>query len=372
VCGHWGTQRQETYNHNNRLQPVRIQLGTSGTHNANSCLVYNYYSGVANPTSCAIPSQASSGNDQSVVGHYFQDTTNSSLGHTATYTYDTLMRLSTSVATGSATHSLTFSCDRYGNMTCVVNAQTNGLCPQWTFDTATNRISSAGFTYDAAGNLTADGTGAGTHTYQWDAENRMTSIDAGSTASYTYNALGQRVEKKVGSTYTEFMFDASREPVGGHNRTSWSVSVVRFGSRHLAHYQGGATYFLHGNSLGSTSQATDYSGAMTQDQLFYPWGQEWNMVGTAHEKRFASLQHRDTTETGLDPTQFRMFSSTQGRWFSTDPARGCGHNAQKLNRYAYVGNSPTNGTDPRGDYYCDFFGCYCDWFDPFCGYYYYP
>ena len=31
----------------------------------------------------------------------------------------------------------------------------------------------------------------------------MTSIDTGTTASYTYNALGPRVEKKVGSTYTE-------------------------------------------------------------------------------------------------------------------------------------------------------------------------
>src|SRR3989449_4476268 len=65
------TQRQEKYDYNNRLQAVRIQLGTSATANANNCLVYNYYSGVANPTSCAVPSQAKSGNDGTVAGQFF-------------------------------------------------------------------------------------------------------------------------------------------------------------------------------------------------------------------------------------------------------------------------------------------------------------
>jgi YD repeat-containing protein len=64
-------------------------------------------------------------------------------------------------------------------MTCVVNGQTNGPCPGYSFNSSTNQITNSGFTHDAAGNLTADGTGTGTHTYQWDGENRMTSIDSG-------------------------------------------------------------------------------------------------------------------------------------------------------------------------------------------------
>ena len=106
---------------------------------------------------------------------------------------------------------------------------------------------------------------------------------------------------------------------------------------------------------------------MAQDQLYYPWGQDWNMVGTAEEKRFASLQHRDSTETGLDPTQFRMLSSTRGRWYSADPVYGRSHNPQSLNRYAYVVNGPSNRIDPFGNQYCDpYSGCgYCDPFDPF-------
>src|SRR5256885_752673 len=200
-------------------------------------------------------------------------------------------RLATSMATGSATHNLTFSYDRYGNITCLTNDQTNGPCPNYTFRASTNQITNTGFTYDVGGNLTADGTGTGSHTYQWDAENRLKSIDNGSTATYTYNALGQRVEKLVGSTYTEHAYQTSGEELDESNRTSWTVQVIPFMGRHLAHYNdpsgSDATYFMHTTNLGSTSQSTDYSGAVAQDQLYYPWGQEWTTVGTSQEKRFA-------------------------------------------------------------------------------------
>src|SRR5437879_936286 len=77
---------------------------------------------------------------------------------------------------------------------------------------------------------------------------------------------------------------------------------------------------------------------------------------------FARLHTRDT-ETGLDPTHFRMFSSTEGRWMSTDPAKGCGDKPQNLNRYAYAGNNPTNRIDPKGNFYCGS-GWGWDWGDP--------
>ncbi len=125
-------------------------------------LVYNYYTVAANPTTCAVPAAPPAGtqNNGNVVGYFYQDTTNPSLGHTASYTYDYLNRLTSSVATpsqsGGAAHNLTFSEDRYGNMSCVTNASTTGPCPNWSFNTATNQITTSRFTYDLAGNLTQD------------------------------------------------------------------------------------------------------------------------------------------------------------------------------------------------------------------------
>ncbi len=90
-------------------------------------------------------------------------------------------------------------------------------------------------------------------------------------------------------------------------------------------------------------------------------------VGTDTETRFASLHRRDS-ESNLDPTHFRMFSSDEGRWLSPDPLAGDVSNPQSLNRYAYVGNNPTTLTDPSG--LCPF--CEdpppptCDDSDPYC------
>jgi RHS repeat-associated protein len=118
--------------------------------------------------------------------------------------------------------------------------------------------------------------------------------------------------------------------------------------------------------------------------LHYPWGQEWTMVGTMEEERFARLNHRDS-ETSLDPTHFRMYASGQGRWLSPDLRQGQAVNPQSFNRYSYVLGNPANRIDPRGlcgcypgydefDYLLDFgfvpdygnYGCGCNPFG--CGY----
>jgi len=73
------------------------------------------------------------------------------------------------------------------------------------------------------------------------------------------------------------------------------------------------------------------------------------MAGTSQEKRFARLGHRDADTTGLDPTLFRMFSATQGRWLTVDANESCQQDMpQILNRYAYVSNNPTNWPDANG------------------------
>lgn len=55
-----------------------------------------------------------------------------------------------------------------------------------------NQITNSGFSYDPAGHLTGDGS----HTYQWDAEGRLTKITQGSNtySNNIYNAQGWGVE----------------------------------------------------------------------------------------------------------------------------------------------------------------------------------
>ncbi len=144
------TNALETYVYNNRMQPVMIELGNTSNAAADYCLVYNYYSSVGNATSCAVPAQGT-GNNGNVMGYLYQDSVNPSLAHSAAYTYDSLNRLSNAVATGNSTYNLAFIYDRWGNMTCTINGNTGGPCPQYSFSSANNRITNTGYTYNAVG-----------------------------------------------------------------------------------------------------------------------------------------------------------------------------------------------------------------------------
>ncbi len=260
----------------------------AGTPAAQFCLVYNYFAGAATPTTCLVPSQAGS-NNGSIMGYFYKDSRSTDLRHEDDFTYDSLNRLTSSIATpvapGTVSHNLDFAYDRWGNADCVADGQTQGPCANWSFDTSKNQINGSGFSHDAAGNTTADGSCS----YTWDGEGRMTAVSDCATASYTYNALGQRVEKNAGGAYTEIAYDLGGVPVGYHNRTAWTSQYVPLGGRMLAVYQNGYTYFLHPNALGSTTMVYNHTGGtVKQDTIYYHFGQTWDSRGTAYDERFAS------------------------------------------------------------------------------------
>ena len=333
------TNAQETYQYNKQLQPAVIELGTSSSPTANYCLVYNYYA--SSPTSCALPSAGTNDNGN-VMGYWYQDSVNSSFSHTATYTYDGVNRLATAAATGNATYNLTFSYDAYGNMTCTTNGQTNGPCPNWAFSSSTNQLTTSGFTYDAAGDLTKDSSNLTAHTYQWDAEARVSSVDSGSTWGFTYDAVGDRAQWAYTGGASEHMFDPAGKWLGSYG----SLDIVRLGGRLLVVQTGSETYFNHINNLGSTTSYTSHSGAAAEDMAFYPWGDVWLSWGSGGYN-FASLPYRDPTTT-TDLTTFRVASPNLGRWHSPDPLGGHVTNPQTWNRYAYVRNNPVSFRDPLG------------------------
>ena len=69
-----------------------------------------------------------------------------------------------------------------------------------TFNANNNRITTAGYSYDAVGNLTNDGA----HAYTFDAENKISKVDA--VSAYNYDGEGQRVRKLVGENL-RFIYD---------------------------------------------------------------------------------------------------------------------------------------------------------------------
>ncbi|MGH9354691.1 MAG: RHS repeat-associated core domain-containing protein, partial [Terriglobia bacterium] len=337
------TNALETYAYNKRLEPVMIELGTPSNPSADYCVVYNYYASLGSPGSCATPSQGG-GNNGNVTGYFYQDNVNPSLSHTAHFGYDGENRLARAQATGSSTYNLTFAYDPYGNMTCHANPQTQGPCPTYSFNPANNRITNSGFSYDASGDLTNDGT----HSYQYDAEGRMKSADNGSTRTVDYFADGLQADWKYSAAELDFLRDQSGPALGTLTSGAWSdMRVLRNGER-FASYAGGKTTFFHVNSLQSETMRTTNTGSVSSDRLYYPWGQGWGATAGI----FAGIPEWDG-RMNHRAAFHRNYPDYLGRWLSPDPAGTSAvdlSNPQTWNAYSYAGNSPTAKTDPSGLY----------------------
>ncbi|HEX2328785.1 MAG TPA: RHS repeat-associated core domain-containing protein [Candidatus Angelobacter sp.] len=261
-----------------------------------------------------------------------------------TYGYDQFNRLLSSNKNSGA-QTFTYDYDRYGNR-WHQNAPQGGPAPQYLFDTTTNRINGSGVAYDALGNMTNDGF----HAYSYDAESRLAKVDGGSTATYVYDADSRRIK----NTSTEFLYDLAGHAVTLINPANgnWNNAEIYAGGRHLATYTAGtpgSTNFMHADWLGSKRVMTSISGVNSETCTGLPFGDgasctqtDWNF------DRFTDDVH--DSETNLEHTWFRQFSTTQGRWTIPDPYLGSAdtRDPQSINRSSYVANRPTISFDPQG------------------------
>ena len=134
-------------------------------------------------------------------------------------------------------------------------------------------------------------TSDGTHSYTWDAEGRLLTMDGGTTANITYNALGQMVAQPDGRhAITTRRGSASPEA---------DITSYPGGMSPLVKY-GTATLFVHGNVLQSSTDVTDQTGAERQDQIFYPWGQSWILHQLPDDGTFATMEPLTTDDRGGD------------------------------------------------------------------------
>ncbi|MCZ2155772.1 MAG: hypothetical protein LC114_18045 [Bryobacterales bacterium] len=138
-------------------------------------------------------------------------------GETVLYQYDALQRL-VSAETASNAWGLAWSYDGFGNRTN--QSVTKGSAPMHSvaIDAATNRIATAGYQYDANGNLTQ----MPLMTMGYDVANRMvTSNHSGAgTQSYGYNHANQRVFVRNGDTVTYYLYGLGGERLMEFQETS--------------------------------------------------------------------------------------------------------------------------------------------------------
>jgi len=259
-----------------------------------------------------------------------------------TYAYDDFSRLSTSSKTGQA---FNYKYDRFGNRWQQNATVGGGPQPQYMFD-ANNHI--VGNSYDAAGNMTNDGTAS----YQYDPEHRLISVSplSGAAASYTYDASGRRVQSTVGTSTVDYLYDQAGRAITQLSSAGWVWSELYAGGQHIATYSAGTTTFDHSDWLGTVRAHSSVSGASAETCTSLPFGDAQTCTSPDWSLLHFTGQVRDS-ESNLDHFMFRQYSSTQGRWMMPDPAGMAAvdpSNPQSWNRYAYVRNGPIALTDPTG------------------------
>lgn len=293
-----------------------------------------------------------------------------------TYLYDDAFRITGISDASNAALSQTYGYDLLDRLT---NATGTGLSQSWTYDANGNRLTQGGgasstytvssssnrlmsvsgaltrsYTYDNAGNTTADG--AATFGYN-DAGRMISATKSGVTTNYALNALGQRVRKVVNGTSSYFVYDEAGRLIGEYDNAGGLIQeTVWLGDIPVATIRpngsGGINlFYIHTDHLNTPRRISRPS----DNVIVWRWDSDPFGTSAANEDpdgdstqftsqlRFAG-QYLDT-ETGLHYNYYRDgYDASTGRYTQSDPI---GLNGG-LNTYAYVGSDPIGFTDPTG------------------------
>jgi RHS repeat-associated protein len=220
-----------------------------------------------------------------------------------------------------------------------------------------NRLASVNgvtYTWDNNGNLLNDGV----NTYTYDAANRLKSIAGASTATFSYNGLGDRLSQN-GVNYTLDLNTGLTQVLNDGTNT------YLYGLDRVAEQQGGVNEYYLGDVLGSIRQIANNSGAITLARSYDPYGNTRQTIGDAQTNFGFTGEFIDPS--GLIYLRARYYDSLTGRFATRDTWEGDVNRPISFNRWNYVQGNPINFTDPSGHdpWWCD--GrydeeiCYAQW-----------
>jgi RHS repeat-associated protein len=285
--------------------------------------------------------------NEAIAGGQVSWKCDTSIGACQNYYYDEFGRLDGMNANNGLSFSYTY--DRYGNRWSQNLLQGSGPSPSYSFNTSTNQIT--GLSYDAAGNLINDGS----HSYQYDAEGNLLTVDGGSTATYVYTALNRRSESRTngGATIHDYFYNPN-----GQRSAIWDApsrtllqAQTYWGTTPVAYYSGGSIHYQHQDWQGTERARTSANGTGESLYTNLPFGDGFGLsYGSSDTDPHHYAQLDNDSESGTQHAQFRQYSSTQGRWMSPDPYDGSYYftNPQSFNRYSYALNNPLSNVDPTG------------------------
>jgi len=261
---------------------------------------------------------------------------------TEQYTYDPLYQL-TQVTQGTTTTE-SYSYDAVGNRLASL-----GMSP-YAYNSSNELTSTpnATFTYDSNGNTLTKADSSGTTTYNWNFENRLTSVALPGTSgmvTFKYDPFGRRIEKSSINGTTSYLYDGSNSIAELDGAGTLLARYAQGGGidEPLAELRSETTGYYAQDGLGSVTSIAGSNGTLLNSDIYDSFG---NVVASTGE--FGNpLQYtgRDfDSETGLRYYRARYYDPTIGRFISEDPLRFGGGDSF----YVYSEDNPASLVDPFG------------------------
>jgi RHS repeat-associated protein len=211
-----------------------------------------------------------------------------------------------------------------------------------TYDDA-NQIASwngVPFAYDNAGHLTNDGS----NTYLWNARGQLAGMAGPVNAAFSYDAIGRRTGKLVGSQNTGFTYNGETSSQELDANSNVTANIWNGGTSFFQRTDINATVVPIADALGSVLALADPSGNLATQYTYDPYGAT-SVLGAFSRNAYQYIGQENDVLTGLYYLHARYYSPTLMRFISEDPL---GYAGGDMNFYAYGWKSPTNLRDPNG------------------------
>jgi RHS repeat-associated protein len=268
-------------------------------------------------------------------------------GIVTTYSYDEADQLTglTYTIGQSSLGSLTYMYDLSGRRAEVGGTLARTNLPQGVAVTsydAVNRPMEWGnllVSSDANGSLASDGV----MSFTFDTREQLATVTGSAAAAFAYDGLGRRVGVTVSGSSSTVLHD-------GVNPITWQTGptvATRLTGLEVDEWfawsdSTGTVYPLR-DGLGSTVALVGEDGSIQRTFSYEPYGKSvvTGLATTSSPQRFTGRE-----DDGFGPLYYRAryYDPALGRFISEDPAEF----DADLNLFAYVGNGPTNNTDPFG------------------------
>lgn len=229
----------------------------------------------------------------------------------------------------------------------------------------------ARFQYDEEGNLLKKIADTKVWEYEWYGHGMLKKVvrPDGRAVTFTYDAMGRRIEKQYNGRITRFVWDGDvplhewtyptaekpvleigelgdvqqnhPEPVPAETLTTWVFTEGM--SVPAAKLVNGQQYSIISDHLGTPCQAFDNSGEKVWECELDISGKVRKLAGDPDLVPFRYQGQYEDPETGLYYNRFRYYSPDEGRYISKDPVGVQGG----LNQYSYVRDT-NKWIDPNG------------------------